>query len=159
MVSLRPITASDRDLQRRLFQSTRPDLVSLPLPPAEREALIAMQLRAREQDWSRRYGEEGHAIVIDAESQSEVGEIWIHRSEAELRLVDIAFLPEHRSRGRGTAILRQLIEEARAKNVPLRLSVIPTNPARRLYERLGFKTCEVQVQDRVYQEMELRSCS
>jgi ribosomal protein S18 acetylase RimI-like enzyme len=159
VTSLRPITPDDRDLQRRLFQSARPDLARLPLPPKELDALIGMQLVARDRDWELRYGSEGHfAIVIN--SGDVVGEIWIHRSESELRLVDIALLPEHRSHGRGTELIQKLIEEARAKNIPLRLSVIPSNPARRLYERLGFKSTAQQQQQQqhdVYEEMELRS--
>ncbi len=41
-------------------------------------------------------------------------------------------------RGLGAAVMRQLLDEARSRGVPLRLSVYRTNPARRLYARLGF---------------------
>ncbi len=42
--------------------------------------------------------------------------------------------------GLGAAVLRRVIAEARAASVTLRLSVLKENPARRLYERLGFRT-------------------
>jgi GNAT superfamily N-acetyltransferase len=53
-----------------------------------------------------------------------------------LDLVVIA--PSHQNRGIGEAVLRTLLDEAAARGVPLWLSVYRTNPARRLYARLGF---------------------
>ena len=54
--------------------------------------------------------------------------------------VSIAVLPEARGRGVGERLLRALISEALARDLPaLSLSVEPDNPARRLYQRLGFR--------------------
>jgi ribosomal protein S18 acetylase RimI-like enzyme len=41
-------------------------------------------------------------------------------------------------RGIGTRLVRILIEEAARENKAVTLGVVKTNPARRLYERLGF---------------------
>lgn len=46
--------------------------------------------------------------------------------------------PARQGRGLGTAVMTVLIGEARGRGVALRLSVYRTNPARRLYARLGF---------------------
>ena len=52
----------------------------------------------------------------------------------------IAVTPAWRDRGAGTVILRELLEVARRSNYAgLSLSVHPHNPARRLYERMGFR--------------------
>lgn len=46
--------------------------------------------------------------------------------------------PRHQGRGIGTEVLRVLLAEAETRRVPLWLSVYRSNPARRLYARLGF---------------------
>ena len=58
-----------------------------------------------------------------------------------LLIVDIALLPEMRGTGLGTAILTDLLA---AETRPVQLQVERTNPARRLYERLGFALVEEQ---------------
>ena len=45
-----------------------------------------------------------------------------------------------RRRGVGTEVVEGLIEEAARAGRPLTLGVVKTNPALRLYERLGFRT-------------------
>jgi ribosomal protein S18 acetylase RimI-like enzyme len=47
-------------------------------------------------------------------------------------------LPEHRGSGIGASLIRDLCAEAAAKGLPLLLQVFKSNPAARLYERLGF---------------------
>jgi hypothetical protein len=41
-------------------------------------------------------------------------------------------------RGVGSAIVRDVLARGRAARMPVRLRVLRTNPARRVYERLGF---------------------
>jgi ribosomal protein S18 acetylase RimI-like enzyme len=45
-----------------------------------------------------------------------------------------------RRRGIGTAVVRRLMDEARRAGRSMTLGVVKTNPALRLYERLGFRT-------------------
>jgi ribosomal protein S18 acetylase RimI-like enzyme len=55
----------------------------------------------------------------------------------EVSLLEL--LPEFQRRGVGTKLMNQVLEQARARGIPVRLQVLRTNPgARRLYERLGF---------------------
>jgi ribosomal protein S18 acetylase RimI-like enzyme len=42
-------------------------------------------------------------------------------------------------RGIGTELVKRLIEEAECADQSVRLEVVKINPARRLYERLGFR--------------------
>jgi len=42
-------------------------------------------------------------------------------------------------KGIGTQVMKRLISEATAFNLPVRVNVVRINPARRLYERLGFR--------------------
>ena len=47
-----------------------------------------------------------------------------------------------RGRGIGTRILNEIVAEARASGSAVRIYVEKFNPARRLYERLGFRVTE-----------------
>ena len=57
-----------------------------------------------------------------------------------LDICNICLLPDCRGKGIGTALLGQYI--ARSPRPVLKLQVYKTNPARRLYQRLGFRTYE-----------------
>ena len=56
----------------------------------------------------------------------------------EWRLMQIQLLPMFQARGIGGQLVRTLIAEATSAKVALTLTVLKNNPARRLYERLGF---------------------
>jgi GNAT superfamily N-acetyltransferase len=77
-------------------------------------------------------------VRILVRDRADIG--WIQfakRSEAgEL----VQFFVEERLRGQGigTEVMKRLIAEADADGLPLTLGVVKTNPAKRLYERLGF---------------------
>jgi len=49
--------------------------------------------------------------------------------------VDVTF----QRRGIGTEVIKRLFGEANEFNLAVRLNVVRINPARRLYERLGFR--------------------
>ena len=53
-------------------------------------------------------------------------------------LANVVLLPGFHGRGLGTRLLRRVLAHADARGVPVRLTVLRPNPARRLYERLGF---------------------
>lgn len=52
----------------------------------------------------------------------------------------ISILPSHQGRGIGTGILHGIMREATERCLHIRLQVLKVNPARRLYERMGFLT-------------------
>ena len=56
-----------------------------------------------------------------------------------MRLVDIALLPEHRGRGIGGRLVSEVLERAASEGRRVSAHVAHDNPARRLYERLGFR--------------------
>lgn len=57
-------------------------------------------------------------------------------------LAYIALLREHQGQGIGTKLIRGVLGEARAREIPVKLKVLRTNPAHALYEHLGFKIIE-----------------
>ena len=64
--------------------------------------------------------------------RTEVREDYVYLAELQL---DQPF----RKQGVGTALVKLTIERAAALGLPVRLRVLRNNPARRLYERLGFR--------------------
>ena len=50
----------------------------------------------------------------------------------------VALLPAFQAQGVGSALVRDVQERARLRGLPVRLNVLKVNPARELYERLGF---------------------
>lgn len=79
-------------------------------------------------------------IVIDGQ---DAGVLVVEEKPDELYLGLIELLPDFQGRGIGSSILRRLKREAEDKGLPLGLRVLRTNePARRLYERLGFQVVE-----------------
>jgi ribosomal protein S18 acetylase RimI-like enzyme len=68
---------------------------------------------------------------------ADAGWLTVQRSTA-IHLESIYLTPGKQRIGIGTALIRGLIEEARAAGKTLKLSTAKINPARNLYERLGF---------------------
>lgn len=65
---------------------------------------------------------------------------WLRVTDAgdHVMIEQIYIEPVHQGRGIGSALLRRLVEEWRGSGKALRLAVLKTNPARRLYDRFGF---------------------
>ncbi len=95
------------------------------------------------EDWQQEYFRQkfdpARRQIIEIDGQN-AGVLVVERRADSLYLELIELLPAFQGRGVGTAILRQLIDRARAEGVPLTLHVLRSNDAaRRLYERLGLR--------------------
>lgn len=69
----------------------------------------------------------------------DVGAILVEWGSDDVFLADIEIMAEWRGRGLGSAVLGDILAAARRRGQPVRLQVLQGNPARRLYERLGFE--------------------
>lgn len=149
---LRPSLPEDREFLFQLYASTREqELRAFGWPPAQQEAFLRMQFNAQQQWYSATYSNAENQII--EKDLQPIGRMIVQREAGLWRLVDIALLPEHRGQGIGGELLRALIEQCRDSGAVLQLQVLNTNPAQRLYTRLGFvKTGE----DQLYTQMELR---
>lgn len=67
-----------------------------------------------------------------------VGLLKVARDGDAWTVIQIQLAAAVRGRGIGRTLLEQIIAEARAAGATLGLSVLKANPARALYERLGF---------------------
>ncbi len=142
MTTVRPVAPDDEPLLRQIYASTRAEeLAVVPWSDDEKRAFLDMQFDAQRADYAARFPGAVHSIVLVAGEP--VGRIWVDRREDEIRLLDIALLPEHRNAGTGSALLGELQREAQAVGLPLRHSVYKGNTAAlRFYERLGFAVIE-----------------
>ena len=70
---------------------------------------------------------------------ADVGWIQVEEGRQVVLLKQLFLLPAARNRGLGTSFLTWMKERAERKRKDLTLDVLTNNPARRLYERLGFK--------------------
>ena len=137
--SIRP---EDEDFLFRLYASTRQEEVSAwGWNQAQQEAFLRMQYTAQRRWYDVAYAGAEHRLILEnkGENDEPIGRILVQRAKGVIELVDISLLPEHRNRGIGTALLRELIEESRKSRATVRLQVLRNNEgAIRLYRRLGF---------------------
>ena len=136
-VTLRPTGPDDSEFLLHVYASTRSEeLASVPWSPEQKDAFLRQQFHAQSVDWSQNYPKADWSIVeVDGVP---AGRLYVDWGEAEIRLVDIALLPEFRRGGIGTALIGRLFVEADARRLPVTIHVEIFNPARALYERLGF---------------------
>ena len=117
-----------------VYASTRrEELAGFGWDDNQTEAFIRMQFLARERSQPR---VDNKIILLNG---CAVGRMLVDRTETPLVLRDIALLTEYRNRGIGSCLLQELMTEAASAGRPIRLHVVASSPAVRLYERLGFR--------------------
>jgi ribosomal protein S18 acetylase RimI-like enzyme len=136
-VELRAAGAEDEPFLRAVYASTREaELAQVPWDAEQKAAFVAHQFAAQSEHYRAHYdGLSTDVIVVDGER---AGRLAVARWPAEIRIVDIALLPDFRGRGVGTGLLRGLLDEAAREGRKLSIHVERENPAARLYRRLGF---------------------
>ncbi len=67
-----------------------------------------------------------------------IGLIKVVSSETEIYLAEIQIIQDYQKQGIGTNLIQSLIQEAQISNKKLWLKVLKNNPAKKLYQRLGF---------------------
>jgi ribosomal protein S18 acetylase RimI-like enzyme len=140
--SLRPISSADLEFLHQVYVSTREaELCQVDWSAAQKEAFTRMQFNAQHAYYSANYLNPSLQIV-ECEGVP-AGRLYLDRRADEIRIVDIALLPRFRGQGLGTELLAQVLAEGQSRGLPVTIHVEVSNPALRLYERLGFR----QVQD------------
>jgi ribosomal protein S18 acetylase RimI-like enzyme len=67
-----------------------------------------------------------------------IGMVKVVREGSDWELLQIQIVPKWQGNGIGAHVIRTLLAEAALAGAVVRLGVLKTNPARKLYERLGF---------------------
>jgi ribosomal protein S18 acetylase RimI-like enzyme len=107
------------------------------------------------EDYNRKHVAEAissHSYSVVALGGADIGALAVERYDTHIQLTQLYILPSHQNRGIGTYLVRQLIEEAKHSDKPLRLRVLSVNPARRLYQREGFRVTS-ETPERYFMEL------
>ena len=126
-LELRDATEEDFDLLYEFHRDT--------LKPYVRDT------RAWDEAWQlknfRQHFRLEHQRIITYKGR-DIGTLSLHDHETFLLLDNIALAPKLRNQGIGTIVIRDVLDIAKRRAIPVRLNVLKVNPAAELYERLGF---------------------
>lgn len=141
-VRLRPERQSDRDFRYALFCNSRLPEWDLVRPQKELfEHLMRHQFQAQTTSYLN-FFPNARFDIIELGNEP-IGRIVVDRPGDKVHIVDQAIVPQRRNQGIGAAIMRFLMDEARAAGLPVHLKVADNNdPSMRLYVRLGFVPIE-----------------
>jgi len=151
-VAYRPAEDGDLPFLALVYASTRIEEVaqtgwSLDL----QRQFLAHQFDAQHRHYRQHYPN-AEWLVIERDGAA-VGRLYIEEWPDQIRLIDIALLPDSRGAGVGGAILADVMDLATTAAKPLTIHVERHNPAMRLYLRLGFVAID---EHGVYDLMEWR---
>jgi ribosomal protein S18 acetylase RimI-like enzyme len=136
-ISLRTQTEADDAFLKELYASVRwSEVASTGWPDGLKHAFLEQQRALQTQHYVTHYNELWRGIVLYANRP--VGRMYLWQNGDDLRIVDLSLLESRRGQGIGTQLLRAVIGEATLSNACVSLHVEQNNPARQLYQRLGF---------------------
>ena len=136
-IDLRDVTEDDASFLYSVYASTRADeMARVDWNIEQKEAFLHMQFNAQSQFYLENYP--GATFQVITLKDQPIGRLYIHRRKDEIRIMDIALLPEYRNLGIGSALLQDILEQGKNLNLPVTIHVEQFNPALRLYKRRGF---------------------
>jgi ribosomal protein S18 acetylase RimI-like enzyme len=137
----RPVAETDLAFVYALYAQVRAaELAPVPWPQDAKDAFLAEQAALQHRHYLANYP--GADLLVIEDGSGPIGRVYLYRAPAEIRIMDIALMPDRRNRGIGTRLLNEILDEARATGSRVTLHVEPDNPAQRLYHRLGFRLIE-----------------
>ncbi len=128
MLSLRKATPADKAFAYEVRKSALGEYISRTWGWDE-----SFQFHHHERDYDH------HTTQVITLDGRDIGILRVRRETDAHHLDQILILPLYQGRGYGSQLIRSLLDECRALVKPLRLQYLDTNPAGRLYERLGFR--------------------
>lgn len=79
-----------------------------------------------------------HAKIILLNEQK-IGLLKVVEQDTEIEILQIQIAPAYQNKGIGKEIIQSILQEASAKKIPVKLSVLKVNKAQTLYQNLGFE--------------------
>jgi ribosomal protein S18 acetylase RimI-like enzyme len=136
-LTLRPITTDDLPFLYQVYASTRvEELAQTDWTDEQKAAFLQQQFAAQHHHYQVNYPKAQFQVI--EQQGTPIGRLYVVRWPKEIRVIDIALLPEYRGRGIGSDFLRSILADGQRRSLPVTIHVERFNPALRLYERLGF---------------------
>jgi ribosomal protein S18 acetylase RimI-like enzyme len=136
---VRPQTDADREFLCALYASTRrAELAQVDWPDDVKRAFLTSQFDAQCAHYAKAYRDASFEIV--EREGAPIGRLYVYWNDPkDVRIVDIALVPEACGQGIGGELIRGVQERAAAIDKSVSIHVEQFNPALRLYRRLGFE--------------------
>lgn len=149
-IALRPEQDSDAPFLLALYGSTREaELAQVDWSEAQKQAFIQMQFGAQRQHYRNVLEDVGFDLIL--KDGVPKGRLYSQERVTQLHIVDIALMPDLRGQGVGGKLLEAIGYHAAQAGKAIGIFVEHQNPARHLYDRLGFEA----IRDTgIYLEME-----
>ncbi len=140
-LTLRPITTDDLPFLYEVYAGTRQEELAQTDWTAEQKAAFLRQQFTAQHDYYQANYPAAQFSVIEEQGEP-IGRLYVDRWADQIRIMDIALLPDRRGHGAGTQLLEAILNEGRQAGLPVTIHVERFNPALRWYERLGFRVAE-----------------
>jgi ribosomal protein S18 acetylase RimI-like enzyme len=137
MIQLRPVEEKDAAFIEAVYRTTREAELNLTSwSEYQKSAFISMQSAAQLADYKTKCPHAMFQVIIY--NKKDAGRFFTCETENDIRLLDISILPEFTGKGIGTNLLHRLIQRSNKVQKKISLQVMASNPALKLYQRLGF---------------------
>lgn len=146
----RTIHEGDMDFLKKVYRSTRETELNLTSWNEQQKSnFISQQFEAQHQYYTENYTGAHFTLILVGEQRA--GRLYAVEWPDEIRIIDLTLLPEFRGKGYGSQILRSILDHGATNRKKVGIHVERTNPAMKLYDRLGFL---IQEDKGVYQFLE-----
>ncbi len=137
-VTLRPITPEDEPFLLQVYGDAREaELAQVPWDEDQKKAFLAFQFNAQHQHYQTEFPNAAFSVILHAGTP--VGRFYVDRRLDEIRILDIALIVKHQGRGLSKGLLQDLLAEASAAHLPVRIFVEQyQHRAQALFQSLGF---------------------
>src|SRR3979411_711668 len=110
-IGIRPAIPGDLDFLLKVYRSVRQEeMASWGWTDAQRDVFVRMQFDLRRRAYQASFPGALENIVSKADTPA--GSMLVFRNESEIRLVDVALLPEYRNCGIGSHLIGGLVRES-----------------------------------------------
>lgn len=122
-----------------LYASTRKEeIASTDWGEQQTKLFLQQQFDAQHIHYMEQYPDADWLVII--QKRVRIGRIYLERWPSQHRLIDIALVSDKQGQGLGAALILDLMDEAEQHDKALSLHVEKFNPAKELYQSLGFET-------------------
>ena len=149
-ISLRPARDSDERFLKRVHDAARHWEFASLLQSGQADlyhTIMAQQYDSQHRFYFANY-DTAHYGIIQCAGQP-IGRLYVDYRDDEVRVLEIALLPEYRGCAIGRIVMTGICLEAAMRHKPVRLHVHYLSRAQRFYRQLGFREVALEGPDRL----------